>query len=136
MSAAGSSAAAAAARRRLLEEEEQRMTAYEPRDLAEDWEFKILRSMTSAFKNPNKMREILDEEASAGWVLVEKFDNGRLRLKRPASARAKDQLLSVDPYRTYVGYTETQYVFLILAWVFGSLIFIGAFIATLVGIFG
>jgi hypothetical protein len=137
MSAAGSSAAAAAARRRLLlEEEEQSMTSYEPGDLAEDWEFKILRSMTRAFKNPHKMREILDEEARAGWVLVEKFDDGRLRLKRPASARANDQLHSVDPYRTYVGYTETQYVFLILAWVFGGLIFVGAFFATLIGIFG
>jgi hypothetical protein len=138
MSAAGGSAAAGAAarRRQLLEEEEQGMTSYETRDLAEDWEFKILRSMTRAFKNPDKMREILDEEARAGWVLVEKFDDGRLRLKRPASARQNDQLLSVDPYRTYVGYSETQYVFLILAWVFGSLIFIGAFFATLVGIFG
>jgi hypothetical protein len=135
MSTAVSSAAAAARRRRILEEEEQRMTAYEPRDLAEDWEFKILRSMTRAFKNPQKMREILDEESRAGWVLVEKFDDGRLRLKRPAAARANDQLLSVDPYRTYVGYTETQFVFLILAWIFGSLIFVVAFIATLASIF-
>jgi hypothetical protein len=136
MSTAGSSAAAAARRRQQLEEEEHRMTSYEPRELAEDWEFKILRSMTRAFKNPQKMREILDEEARAGWVLVEKFDDGRLRLKRPASARSNDQTLSVDPYRTYVGYTETQYVFLILAWVFGSILFVGAFIATLIGIFG
>ena len=104
--------------------------------LTEDWEFKILRSMTRAFKNPNKMREILDEEARAGWVLVEKFDDGRVRLKRPASARANDQLQLGDPYRTYVGFTETQFVFVILAWIFGSLIFVGVFIATLVGIFG
>jgi hypothetical protein len=81
------------------------------------------------------MREILDEEASAGWLLVEKFDDGRLRLKRPASARANDQLLSVDPYRTYIGYTETQFVFVILAWIFGGLFFVAAFIATLVAIF-
>ena len=92
--------------------------------------------MTRAFKNPHKMREILDEESRAGWVLVEKFDDGRLRLKRPASARANDQMLSADPYRTYVGYTETQFVFLILAWIFGGMIFVIAFIATLVGIFG
>ena len=111
------------------------MTSYEGRDLAEDWEFKILRSMTRAFKNPNKMREILDEEARAGWLLVEKFDDGRLRLKRPASARANDQLLSADPYRTYVGYTETQFVFVILAWIFGGMFFVAAFIATLVAIF-
>jgi hypothetical protein len=80
------------------------------------------------------MRAILDEESQAGWVLVEKFDNGRVRLKRPASARQNDHGLSIDPYRTYVGYTETQYVFVILAWVFGGMFFIGAFIATLAAI--
>jgi hypothetical protein len=136
MSVPANTAAAAAARaKRLREEEEQGMTSYEPHDLAEDWEFKILRSMTGAFKNPQKMREVLDEESRAGWVLVEKFDNGRLRLKRPASARQNDQLLSIDPYRTYVGYTETQYVFIVLAWVFGSMIFIAAFLGTLAAIF-
>jgi hypothetical protein len=129
-------AAAAAARRRRLEEEEHDLTSYEPRDLNEDWEFKILRSMTGAFKNAQKMRDALDEEAKAGWVFVEKFDNGRIRLKRPASARQRDQFAEIDPYRTFVGYTEGQYVAIVLAWVFGTMIFIATFIATLVGIFG
>jgi hypothetical protein len=132
----GAAAAAAAERKRKLEEEEQEMTDYEPHELREGWEFKIIRSMTGAFKHPEKMREILDEEARAGWVLVEKFDNGRLRLKRPASARQKDQLLGTDPYRTFVGYTEGQYTGIVLAWIFGAIIFIGAFIATMVAVFG
>ena len=64
--------AVAARHKQQLEEEEQRMTSYEPRELAEDWEFKILRSMTGAFKNPHKMREVLDEEEQLGpRVLLE-----------------------------------------------------------------
>jgi hypothetical protein len=67
---------------------------------------------------------------------VEKFDNGRIRLKRPASAQKRDQFAEIDPYRTFVGYTEGQYVAIVLAWVFGTMIFIATFISTLVAIFG
>lgn len=136
MYTAGSTAAAAARRRRQLEEEEHDMTSYEPRDLSEDWEFKILRSMTGAFKNPQRMREVLDEESRAGWVFVEKFDNGRIRLKRPASARQRDQFAEIDPYRTYVGYTEGQFVFVLLGCIFGTIIVLGVLIASLVSAFG
>ena len=61
-------------------------------------------------------------EHENGWVLVEKFDNGRLRFKRPASARAGDAALldpggvggggasggagGFDPYRTTYGMSE------------------------------
>jgi hypothetical protein len=38
--------------------------------------------------------------------LLEKFDNGRIRLKRPASARASDPGLGFDPYRSRVGMSE------------------------------
>ncbi len=89
--AGGAAAAAAAAKRRREQEEEEELTSYQESDLNDDWEFKIVRSMTSAFKNPDKLRQALAEEAQAGWVLVEKFDNGRLRLKRPASARARQR---------------------------------------------
>ena len=47
------------------------MTPYTRTDLAEDWEFKIIRSTTGTFKKPEKMRAVLDEEACAGWVMVE-----------------------------------------------------------------
>jgi preprotein translocase subunit SecF len=104
MSAGGAAAAAAAAAQQLREqEEEQEMTPYQPQDLNDGWEFKILRSLTGAFGKPEKLREFLDDEAKAGWVLVEKFDNNRIRLKRPASARKTDSALEFDPYRTYVG---------------------------------
>jgi hypothetical protein len=68
-----------------------------------------------------RLREALEEEARAGWVLVEKFDNARLRLNRPASARQRDAGLDFDPYRTYYGRSEGQYTLLILAWVFGGI---------------
>ncbi len=129
--AGGAAAAAAAARRRQEQEEEEELTSYRENDLNDDWEFKILRSMTSAFKNPDKLRQTLAEEAQAGWVLVEKFDNGRLRLKRPSSAQARDSAVPFDPYRAYIGYTENQYVFVVLAWVFGIMAAIGLAIAVI-----
>jgi hypothetical protein len=52
------------------------------------------------------MRAVLEEEARAGWVLVEKFDDSRLRLKRPQSARAADDSLDFDPYRTQLGMSD------------------------------
>ena len=82
------------------------MTPYTPRDLDENWEFKILRSATGVFKDPAVMQRYLAEEAQAGWTLVEKFDNSRIRLKRPAAARQQDTQCTFDPYRTRVGISE------------------------------
>ncbi|MCD4686724.1 MAG: hypothetical protein K8S97_12380 [Anaerolineae bacterium] len=109
------SAIAAAAKERKIREEEV-MTTYLPEELRDDWEFKIVRSHLEAFRNPQKLKRVIAEEARAGWVLVEKFDNGRLRFKRPASARANDQILpqDVDPYRTTFGFGEKTVVLLIL----------------------
>ena len=86
------------------------MTGYTPADLAQNWEFKILRSSTGAFRNPDRFREAVDQEARAGWVLLEKFDNQRLRFKRPVSARSGDATLApgMDPYRTTYGMSETR----------------------------
>jgi hypothetical protein len=103
VAASSGAAVAAAAAAEAAREEEERLTEYSPRDLAEDWEFKILRSNTGAFRRPERLKEILDQESRAGWVMVEKFDNARIRLKRPASARQDDRSLDFDPYRTYVG---------------------------------
>lgn len=100
------SGAAAAARRRRERKEEEEMTRYTQTDLTEGWEFKILRSATGAFGKPERLRTALEDEARAGWVLLEKFDNGRVRLKRPASARASDAALGFDPYRTVYGMSE------------------------------
>jgi hypothetical protein len=130
ISAGAAAAAAAAQRQRRIEEEE--MTTYTPHDLSGEWEFKILRSMTGAFKTPQRLKEILEQERQAGWELVEKFDNSRIRLKRPASARNDDDARSVDPYRTYVGPSESQFGFIILGAVVGVIATIGLIVAIIV----
>ena len=65
-----------------------------------EWEYKILVSHTGSFKKQEAMQQALEEEGPAGWVLMEKFDNKRLRLKRPVSARDRDSSLDFNPYRT------------------------------------
>src|SRR5262245_28485170 len=121
MSTAASVAAssAAAARRRLQQQEEEEMTTYHPQELSDDWEFKILRSMKAAFRHSERLHEILAEEGRAGWVLVEKFDDGRIRLKRPSRARELDIKLDFDPYRTYIGPSENRVALTGAAAVFG-----------------
>ena len=96
-------AAAAAAEQRRRAEEEEEMTPYSQPDLSQDWEFKILRSASGSFKKPEFLRQCLEEEARAGWVLVEKFDDARVRLKRPTTAKERDGKLDIDPYRIQVG---------------------------------
>jgi hypothetical protein len=130
MISAGAAAAAAEERRKQIEEEE--MTTYTPHDLSGEWEFKILRSSTGAFKKPQRLKEILEQERQAGWELVEKFDNSRIRLKRLASARNDDDTRSVDPYRSYVGPSEKQFGLIILAVVFGVIGTIAAVVVLVV----
>ena len=59
----GGAAAAAAAARRRREQEEEIMTGYSAQELAEGWEFKIVRSVTSGFKRPDFLNG--DESAEA-----------------------------------------------------------------------
>jgi len=129
------SAVVAAAVRRLMEQEEEEMTPYQPQDLSGDWEFKILRSVTGAFGKPEKLKEALDQEVKAGWALVEKFDNHRIRLKRPASARSGDGALGFDPYRTHVGMSEWKFALILVSLIFGGtllvLLVVMAILATL-----
>ncbi len=100
--AAGAAIAAAAAE--MQRREEEGMTPYTARDLAEDWEFKIVRSSFPTFRDPAKLRAVLDEEARGGWVLVEKFDDQRIRLKRPAGTKTLEGEFAegYDPYRTTI----------------------------------
>jgi len=112
---AGAAQAAAMQQR----EEEEEMTPYSPSDLAEHWEFKIIRSATGKFRDPVFLKRTLDEEARAGWMLLEKFDNSRVRLKRAASARQGDLGRGVDPYRTFVGPGSGAQIALGLALGFG-----------------
>src|SRR5262245_46329932 len=113
--------AAAAAARRRRQDEAQGTTPYRPRELAEDWEFKILHSATSLSNKPAALQRILAEEAQAGWKLVEKFDNARIRLKRPASARENDHRCSFDPYRIAVGLSEGGVAALVASGIAGAL---------------
>jgi hypothetical protein len=97
--AAAATAAAAAARMR---QEEENMTKYSAEDL-DGWEFKIMRSAMGQFKNYQRLQQVCQEEARAGWELVEKFDDHRVRFKRRTDRRSGDRGLTTDPYRTNVG---------------------------------
>lgn len=103
------SAAHAAQEQRKKELEEEEMTNYTNSDLEKDWEFKIVRSSSGAFRNPGTFQVLLEEESIAGWELVEKLDDQRVRFKRRRGLRRKDETLppGLDPYRTQFGW-DTQ----------------------------
>ncbi|MBE9525165.1 MAG: hypothetical protein IMY76_08695 [Chloroflexi bacterium] len=97
-------AAAAEKQRQLEEDEEEKMTKYSNDDM-EKWEFKIVRSDSGAFRKPDVLAELVEEEALAGWEMLEKFDNKRIRFRRSIEDRKRDAMLPdyVDPYRTQYG---------------------------------
>lgn len=106
-----------------LHQEEEMMTTYKQDDLNGEWEFKILRSVTNQFKKPQVLQQVLQEERIGDWELVEKFDDGRLRFKRPTAARSKDQSRprGYNPYRTRHGMSEGVMALWIMIAVFGSI---------------
>lgn len=126
--AAGGAAAAAAAAERARQEEEE-MTMYDRDDLDGGWEFKFLRSATGTFRNPETLRRILEEESRAGWELVEKFDNNRIRLKRRTSHRENDHLLEFDAYRSHAGMSEAKLALTIMFSIFAAIALVGVSIA-------
>ncbi len=120
--AGATAAAAAAAAAKKQQKEEEEMTHYTEEELAGGWEFKIVRSGGSNyFKNPQTLQRVMDEQALAGWDMVEKFSDSRIRFKRPTSARERDHLLEpgIDPYRTHYGTSEAQIAITILLIAFG-----------------
>jgi hypothetical protein len=94
-----------------LRQEEETMTPYSSDDLQQNWEFKIVRAITPVFHTREALNRLLEEEAQAGWVMVEKFDDSRVRFKRPQSARLNDVHLpaEIDPYRTHYGKTLNEH---------------------------
>ncbi len=66
-------------------------------------EYKIVQAQTPLFADTKKMQEILAEESEAGWDLLEKEDNYRIKLQRSIENRSNDGNLKIDPYRTTVG---------------------------------
>lgn len=81
------------------------MTKYTTDELEGDWEFKIVRSTSGAFRRPEVFQSLMEEESLAGWELVEKLDDRRVRFKRRKDARWRDATLppGFDPYRSQYG---------------------------------
>ncbi len=108
--ASAGAAAAIAAAAELMRQEEEEMSGYSEKDLSEGWEFKILRSNMSSFRKPERLQAVLDEEKRGGWTLVEKFDDCRIRLKRPAGTKViqGDFADNYDPYRTQIAISSEK----------------------------
>src|SRR5262245_21089259 len=86
--------------RETEEAEEESMTPYSAKELVEGWEFKIIRSTRKLFGRREYRERVLAEERRAGWVLVEVFDDGRIRLRRPRPLGGPEQHEGYDPFRT------------------------------------
>ena len=132
ISAATTGAVVAAHHQRMLAEEE-RMATYTSEDLEQDWEFKIVRAISSAFGKREALQKLLQEEAIAGWTMVEKFDDSRIRFKRPRKAREQDAFLpeGVDPYRTQYGAPAFLYAVVVIGVVL-LIVFVLAFLVLMV----
>jgi hypothetical protein len=81
------------------EEEGRLLAALIQQDSAGTYEYKILHGW---FHKPERMQEILDEEARSQWELALKLDDQRLVLRRLRDARSRDPYRDseIDPYRT------------------------------------
>jgi len=77
-------------------------TSYTPGELADGWEFKTIRSQLGLFVKRDFRERILAEEGRAGWVLVEKFDDYLMRLKRQRKLHPEPEVNDFDPYRTVI----------------------------------
>jgi hypothetical protein len=66
-------------------------------------EYKTVQAQTPLFADTKKMQEVLEIEAKAGWDLLEKEDNYRIKLQRDISHRENDENLGFDAYRSSVG---------------------------------
>ncbi|MEI6065667.1 MAG: hypothetical protein WCQ26_13825 [Pseudanabaena sp. ELA748] len=94
--------------RRREEVEEENLTRYESNTSSDHkgWEFKILRTSSGGFRSRKVLHKVCAEESQAGWILLEKMDNHRLRFRRPITARDRDNQCKIDPYRTHYGLSE------------------------------
>ena len=85
------------------------------------YEYKILRSGWTTFRNPARLRSILEYEAESGWDLFEKLDDQRLRLRRPITCRQEDALRPHDAYRIWVGPAENAAAAIIVLAIFAAI---------------
>ncbi|MGK7905394.1 MAG: hypothetical protein AB4352_29110 [Hormoscilla sp.] len=70
-----------------------------------DWEYKIVRASSDLFRDPKVFRKLCLEEKQAGWILLEKLDNQRVRFKRHLMGRQATEPGPIDPYRCHYGPT-------------------------------
>ena len=73
-------------------------------------EYKVITSNTPLFHNPAKLKQILAEEAQAGWDLEELIDGNKIRVSRDKSAREGDASRAIDAYRINVGMNNVLYL--------------------------
>lgn len=73
------------------------------------WEFKIVRAKRDLFRDPAVFQKLCQEEQQAGWIMLEKLDDRRVRFKRPIALREMMQAetLPFDPYRCRYGSSFT-----------------------------
>ena len=96
-----------------------------PRELRlTGWEFKIVRASRDIFRDPAVLQRLCEEEGEAGWILLEKLDDRRVRFKRPVALRdlIKPERLDIDPYRTQYGPSNKPYVILGMLAALGAII--------------
>lgn len=105
---------AAVAAKKKREQEEEGMVLYKSGDL-DGWEFKIVRSTWGRFSSHKVIEELCRRESMAGWEMVEKFDDHRIRFKRRTEKRSQDVALGVDPYRSNLGAGSETKILVILA---------------------
>lgn len=76
------------------------------------WEFKIVRASRNLFRNPAIFQQMCEEEAQAGWILLEKIDDRRVRFKRSLALRDffKPESLYYDPYRCYYSQSSSSLI--------------------------
>lgn len=75
------------------------------------WEFKIVRASSDLFREQAVLQQLCQEEARAGWILLEKLDDRRIRFKRLIALRnvLDETQLPYDPYRSHYGASWTRF---------------------------
>ena len=81
---------AAQKKKKEEEQEENEMATYNDNEI-DKYEFKIMRSQFGKFGNYEYLQKVCQAESQAGWEMVEKFDNHRVRFKRRVEKRAQDR---------------------------------------------
>jgi hypothetical protein len=74
-----------------------------------EFEYKIVRANFDLFRDPQVLQRLCEEEQQAGWTLLEKLDDRRVRFKRPIAWRKmlNSEALKFDPYRCHYGPTTS-----------------------------